>query len=140
MAIRGPSLPWRYCRGERVNTHTHTHTQTHTHTHTHTHTIHTQAHNMMHVLYTHTYTQSKPHSKSKESKQQAPVSLDPAEQTSEFANSTNIGSIVILLLMMFLVLFAVHCTWVTSNAYSSPSVVLASTNQDGYVGYVVTII
>jgi dolichyl-diphosphooligosaccharide--protein glycosyltransferase len=24
-----------------------------------------------------------------------------------------------------------HCTWVTSNAYSSPSVVLASQNQDG---------
>ena len=38
---------------------------------------------------------------------------------------------MVLLLMMFLVLFAVHCTWVTSNAYSSPSVVLATTNQDG---------
>ena len=103
----------------------------HTHTHTHTHTL-------THPSHAHTHTQSKPHSKSKSSKQQAPVSLDPAEQTSEFANSTNIGSIVIILLMMFLVLFAVHCTWVTSNAYSSPSVVLASTNQDGYVGYIVT--
>ncbi|KAJ7363138.1 Dolichyl-diphosphooligosaccharide--protein glycosyltransferase subunit stt3b [Desmophyllum pertusum] len=30
-----------------------------------------------------------------------------------------------------LMMFAVHCTWVTSNAYSSPSVVLASTNYDG---------
>ncbi len=28
-------------------------------------------------------------------------------------------------------LFAVHCTWVTSNAYSSPSIVLASYNNDG---------
>ena len=28
---------------------------------------------------------------------------------------------------------AVHCTWVTSSAYSSPSVVLASQNPDGYV-------
>ncbi|KIY73253.1 glycosyltransferase family 66 protein [Cylindrobasidium torrendii FP15055 ss-10] len=27
--------------------------------------------------------------------------------------------------------FVLHCTWVTSNAYSSPSVVLASQNQDG---------
>ncbi|KIY53385.1 glycosyltransferase family 66 protein [Fistulina hepatica ATCC 64428] len=27
--------------------------------------------------------------------------------------------------------FVVHCTWVTSHAYSSPSVVLASTNRDG---------
>lgn len=30
-----------------------------------------------------------------------------------------------------LLFFVVHCTWVTSNAYSSPSVVLASTNPDG---------
>ncbi|KAL0954077.1 hypothetical protein HGRIS_005226 [Hohenbuehelia grisea] len=27
--------------------------------------------------------------------------------------------------------FVLHCTWVTSNAYSSPSVVLASNNPDG---------
>merc|ERR1711939_945755 len=31
----------------------------------------------------------------------------------------------------FLVLFVAHCTWVTSNAYSSPSVVLASRLPDG---------
>nr|CAI5860782.1 unnamed protein product [Callosobruchus analis] len=37
-------------------------------------------------------------------------------------------SVVVLLLLM---LFAVHCTWVTSNAYSSPSVVLASYGADG---------
>ncbi|EIW75124.1 glycosyltransferase family 66 protein [Coniophora puteana RWD-64-598 SS2] len=30
-----------------------------------------------------------------------------------------------------LLFFVVHCTWVTSNAYSSPSVVLASHNPDG---------
>lgn len=30
-----------------------------------------------------------------------------------------------------LLLFVLHCTWVTSTAYSSPSVVLASKNQDG---------
>ncbi|KAF8141449.1 glycosyltransferase family 66 protein [Boletus edulis] len=30
-----------------------------------------------------------------------------------------------------LLFFVVHCTWVTSNAYSSPSVVLASQMQDG---------
>ncbi|CAI8025341.1 Dolichyl-diphosphooligosaccharide--protein glycosyltransferase subunit STT3B [Geodia barretti] len=57
--------------------------------------------------------------------------VDPALHSSEFTSSTSIGSVVVLLLMMFLVLFAVHCTWVTSNAYSSPSVVLASTNHDG---------
>ncbi|KAG7446451.1 oligosaccharyl transferase STT3 subunit [Guyanagaster necrorhizus] len=30
-----------------------------------------------------------------------------------------------------LAFFVFHCTWVTSNAYSSPSVVLASSNPDG---------
>lgn len=32
---------------------------------------------------------------------------------------------------VFLLLFVMHCTWVTSNAYSSPSVVLASRLPDG---------
>jgi dolichyl-diphosphooligosaccharide---protein glycosyltransferase len=32
---------------------------------------------------------------------------------------------------IFLLLFVQHCTWVTSNAYSSPSVVLASRMPDG---------
>ncbi|OBA23139.1 STT3 subunit of Oligosaccharyl transferase [Metschnikowia bicuspidata var. bicuspidata NRRL YB-4993] len=31
----------------------------------------------------------------------------------------------------YLIFFVLHCTWVTSNAYSSPSVVLASKNPDG---------
>lgn len=30
-----------------------------------------------------------------------------------------------------LAMFVAHCTWVTSNAYSSPSIVLASYNNDG---------
>lgn len=33
--------------------------------------------------------------------------------------------------MIVLLMFVVHCTWVTSNAYSSPSIVLASYNNDG---------
>ncbi len=32
---------------------------------------------------------------------------------------------------IYLILFVMHCTWVTSNAYSSPSVVLASRLPDG---------
>ncbi|CAD5111386.1 DgyrCDS700 [Dimorphilus gyrociliatus] len=43
----------------------------------------------------------------------------------------NIKSIVVVLMMMMLMLFAVHCTWVTSNAYSSPSIVLSSGGHDG---------
>lgn len=33
--------------------------------------------------------------------------------------------------VVYLLLFVLHCTWVTSNAYSSPSVVLASRMPDG---------
>ena len=43
----------------------------------------------------------------------------------------NVRSFAILAVMMMLMMFAVHCTWVTSNAYSSPSIVLASYSQDG---------
>jgi dolichyl-diphosphooligosaccharide---protein glycosyltransferase len=34
-------------------------------------------------------------------------------------------------LTLYLMIFVLHCTWVTSNAYSSPSVVLASKMPDG---------
>ena len=39
--------------------------------------------------------------------------------------------VVISVAVFLLVFFVQHCTWVTSYAYSSPSVVLASRNQDG---------
>jgi len=39
--------------------------------------------------------------------------------------------VVVLNTLSMLFFFVFHCTWVTSNAYSSPSVVLASQNQDG---------
>ncbi|KNC97433.1 dolichyl-diphosphooligosaccharide--protein glycosyltransferase subunit STT3 [Spizellomyces punctatus DAOM BR117] len=37
----------------------------------------------------------------------------------------------VLPLVIILAQFAFHCTWVTSNAYSSPSIVLASRKHDG---------
>merc|ERR1711939_677384 len=40
-------------------------------------------------------------------------------------------SLITSMLTSFLLLFVLHCTWVTSNAYSSPSVVLASRMPDG---------
>lgn len=43
----------------------------------------------------------------------------------------NIRNVVIIGILMLLMLFTVHCTWVTSNAYSSPSIVLASYSNDG---------
>ncbi|KAG0648139.1 Dolichyl-diphosphooligosaccharide-glycosyltransferase subunit stt3 [Hyphodiscus hymeniophilus] len=38
---------------------------------------------------------------------------------------------VVSALTLYLLIFVLHCTWVTSNAYSSPSVVLASKMPDG---------
>ena len=38
---------------------------------------------------------------------------------------------VVGILTVYLLMFVMHCTWVTSNAYSSPSVVLASKLPDG---------
>ncbi|XP_014473390.1 PREDICTED: dolichyl-diphosphooligosaccharide--protein glycosyltransferase subunit STT3B isoform X2 [Dinoponera quadriceps] len=43
----------------------------------------------------------------------------------------NLRNAVIIGILMLLMLFTVHCTWVTSNAYSSPSIVLASYSNDG---------
>ncbi|OJJ88860.1 dolichyl-diphosphooligosaccharide--protein glycosyltransferase subunit STT3 [Aspergillus glaucus CBS 516.65] len=40
-------------------------------------------------------------------------------------------AIVTSSVVIYLLLFVAHCTWVTSNAYSSPSVVLASRLPDG---------
>jgi len=40
-------------------------------------------------------------------------------------------AVVLFQTIMLLLFFVHHCTWVTSNAYSSPSVVLASRNPDG---------
>jgi dolichyl-diphosphooligosaccharide---protein glycosyltransferase len=39
--------------------------------------------------------------------------------------------LVVSAMTVYLLLFVMHCTWVTSNAYSSPSVVLASRMPDG---------
>lgn len=39
--------------------------------------------------------------------------------------------VVVLSFVFYLFYFVCHCTWVTSNAYSSPSVVLASRGPDG---------
>ncbi|XP_067205532.1 dolichyl-diphosphooligosaccharide--protein glycosyltransferase subunit STT3B isoform X2 [Linepithema humile] len=43
----------------------------------------------------------------------------------------NLRNGVVIGMLMLLMMFTVHCTWVTSNAYSSPSIVLASYSNDG---------
>ena len=53
-------------------------------------------------------------------REQKEQSISPTEKT-----------VMAATVMIFLFMFVVHCTWVTSNAYSSPSIVLASYNNDG---------
>ncbi len=45
----------------------------------------------------------------------------------------NVRSIVSVALVLTLLMFVVHCTYVTSNAYSHPSIVLQSQTNDGYL-------
>ena len=53
------------------------------------------------------------------------------DNASDSGLGVNVRSIVIVAVLMMLMMFAVHCTWVTSNAYSSPSIVLATYRNDG---------
>lgn len=45
--------------------------------------------------------------------------------------STTSKTTITVVSTIYLLIFVAHCTWVTSNAYSSPSVVLASRMPDG---------
>jgi len=69
-------------------------------------------------------------STSEAGEKKASKSVDKTESplgvSSMVSKLTIVGAMVVYLLM-----FVSHCTWVTSNAYSSPSVVLASRMPDG---------
>ncbi|VDK70668.1 unnamed protein product [Onchocerca ochengi] len=54
-----------------------------------------------------------------------------APESSEVSIGMNARSIVSVVLVLMLLMFVVHCTYVTSNAYSHPSVVLQSHNSHG---------
>jgi dolichyl-diphosphooligosaccharide--protein glycosyltransferase len=66
----------------------------------------------------------------------SPISKLVTGTTSSKKKSRGIFDLDTRLVVVFnaigmLLFFVFHCTWVTSNAYSSPSVVLASHNRDG---------
>ena len=60
------------------------------------------------------------------SEEAAPAQATPAAKPTEAQFGPNRAYFVAMLFSTLLCLFAVHCTWVTATAYSSPSVVLAS--------------
>jgi len=51
--------------------------------------------------------------------------------TTEFPVQKEIGYVLVSGVTMLLILYVYHCTWVTSEAYSSPSIVLAAKQPDG---------
>uniref|UniRef100_A0A182N1A4 Dolichyl-diphosphooligosaccharide--protein glycosyltransferase subunit STT3A n=1 Tax=Anopheles dirus TaxID=7168 RepID=A0A182N1A4_9DIPT len=51
------------------------------------------------------------------------------QQQTSVKNEVAIG--FVLLVTLLLVTYTFHCTWVTSEAYSSPSIVLSARSQDG---------
>lgn len=61
----------------------------------------------------------------------APSAQTPVHSEDQGGLGVNVKSIISITLVMILLMFAVHCTWVTSNAYSSPSIVLATYQGDG---------
>lgn len=50
---------------------------------------------------------------------------------SSYPVKNEVAGFVILMMTFFLVTYTFHCTWVTSEAYSSPSIVLAANQHDG---------
>ena len=79
---------------------------------------------------------AKPHANGTANIQEKLASVVPESLGSMRAPVVGIFSYVSKILIVgscavYLLLFVMHCTWVTSNAYSSPSVVLASRLPDG---------
>ncbi|ETN69475.1 hypothetical protein NECAME_15282 [Necator americanus] len=59
------------------------------------------------------------------------VGTTSASEAAEDGVGVNSRSLVSVVLVLFLLMFVVHATYVTSNAYSHPSVVLQSSNSHG---------
>ncbi|EGC36923.1 STT3 subunit of oligosaccharyl transferase [Dictyostelium purpureum] len=51
--------------------------------------------------------------------------------SSDQNNTKESGGVMVAVLTVLLILYAFHCTWVTSEAYSSPSIVLSAKQGDG---------
>jgi len=47
------------------------------------------------------------------------------------SNNKESGGVMVGVLTILMILYAFHCTWVTSEAYSSPSIVLSAKQHDG---------
>jgi len=55
----------------------------------------------------------------------------PKKADSTYPLKNEVATGVVLLVTVFLITYTFHCTWVTSEAYSSPSIVLSARSGDG---------
>lgn len=55
----------------------------------------------------------------------------PKKADSSYPLKNEVATGVVLLVTLFLITYTFHCTWVTSEAYSSPSIVLSARAGDG---------
>jgi len=53
------------------------------------------------------------------------------DEPTSYAMKKELSFILMLGILALLCFYVIHCTWVTSEAYSSPSIVLAATQPDG---------
>uniref|UniRef100_A0A1B6DKE0 Dolichyl-diphosphooligosaccharide--protein glycosyltransferase subunit STT3A n=1 Tax=Clastoptera arizonana TaxID=38151 RepID=A0A1B6DKE0_9HEMI len=53
------------------------------------------------------------------------------KQESNYVMKSEIATVFVCMMTFFLVTYTFHCTWVTSEAYSSPSIVLSARTHDG---------
>ncbi|KAH7728120.1 Oligosaccharyl transferase STT3 subunit family protein [Aphelenchoides avenae] len=53
------------------------------------------------------------------------------DKQDNYPYKSEVASAVVGIVMLFLITYAFHCTWVTSEAYSSPSIVLSARSGDG---------
>ncbi|CEP10613.1 hypothetical protein [Parasitella parasitica] len=73
-----------------------------------------------------------PHAEEEKKKKPSSTTKKEKKESKLFGIIGNDSRIIVVsTFVFFLFMFVWHCTWVTSNAYSSPSVVLASRNPDG---------
>ena len=54
-----------------------------------------------------------------------------SSSTSDTSNKEYVAMFFVALMTLFLVTYAMHCVWATSEAYSSPSIVLSARSHDG---------
>lgn len=65
-------------------------------------------------------------------KQRAKESKKPQRKGAESSGiPTEVAAVMIIGIAFLLVFYTIHCIWVTSEAYSSPSIVLAARGHDG---------